>query len=156
MVGDVDALQGLHLRGIGPPVAALVVAITAVTAAALILPLAGLILAAGLVVGGVCVPLLTAALSRPAGADQASARGAVTADLVELLRGAPELVPAAARTSGSKRSAWRTGSCAPRPPPCHVAGLARACSCHAGLTTVGGWPPLAAHWPAPRPCLSRR
>ena len=92
MVGDVDALQGLYLRGVGPPAAALIVAVGAVTAAALMLPVAGLILAGGLVVGGVGVPLLTAALSRSAGAHQAHARGAVTADLVELLRGAPELV----------------------------------------------------------------
>ena len=41
MVGDVDALQGLYLRGIGPPAAAVVVAAVSVAAAALILPLAG-------------------------------------------------------------------------------------------------------------------
>jgi thiol reductant ABC exporter CydC subunit len=92
MVGDVDALQGLYLRGIGPPAAALVVGMMAVTAAALMLPVAGLILAAGLVVGGVGVPLLTAALSRSAGERQTVERGALSADLVELLRGAPELV----------------------------------------------------------------
>jgi thiol reductant ABC exporter CydC subunit len=92
MVGDVDALQGIYLRGIGPPAAALVVGVVSVAAAALILPVAGLILAVGLVLGGVFVPLLSAALSRSAGRRQATARGALTADLVELLRGAPELV----------------------------------------------------------------
>jgi ATP-binding cassette subfamily C protein CydC len=92
MVGDVDALQGLYLRGIGPPAAALVVAIVSVTAAGLILPAAGFILAVGLLTGGVCVPLLSARLFRSMGTRQALARGAITADLVELLRGAPELV----------------------------------------------------------------
>jgi ATP-binding cassette, subfamily C, bacterial CydC len=92
MVGDVDALQGLYLRGIGPPAAALIVALAAVTAAALMLPVAGLILAAGLVVGGVGVPLLSAALARSAGGCRAAERGAMTSDLVEILRGAPELV----------------------------------------------------------------
>ena len=38
MVGDVDALQGLYLRGVGPPAAAIVVAAVSVAAAALILP----------------------------------------------------------------------------------------------------------------------
>ncbi len=92
MVGDVDALQGLYLRGIGPPAAALVVAFASVVAAALILPAAGVILAVGLFAGGVGVPLLCVSLSRSAGARQALARGSMTADLVELLRGAPELV----------------------------------------------------------------
>lgn len=92
MVGDVDALQGLYLRGIGPPAAALVVALVSVTTAALILPAAGLILAVGLLLAGVFVPLLSGALSRSTGRRQAAARGALTADLVELLRGAPELV----------------------------------------------------------------
>ena len=57
MVADVDALQGLYLSGIGPPAAAIVIAVVSVTTAALILPAAGLILAVGLVVAGVLVPL---------------------------------------------------------------------------------------------------
>ena len=51
MVGDVDALQGLYLRGIGPPLVAVVVASVCVVAAAVVLPIAGAILAAGLLVG---------------------------------------------------------------------------------------------------------
>ena len=92
MVGDVDALQGLFLRGIGPPAAALIVAALAVATATAILPVTGLILAVGLVVAGTCVPLLSTVLSRSAGRHQALARGAMAADLVELLHGAPELV----------------------------------------------------------------
>jgi ATP-binding cassette, subfamily C, bacterial CydC len=92
MVTDVDALQGLYLRGIGPPAAAIVIGVVSVATAALILPVAGLILAVGLAVAGVFVPLSSEALSRSTGAHQASARGELTADLVELLRGAPELV----------------------------------------------------------------
>ena len=84
--------KGLYLRGIGPPAAATLAAIVSVAAAALILPAAGLILAIGLLLGGVCVPLLSAAFSRSTGGQQAVSRGAITADLVELLRGAPEIV----------------------------------------------------------------
>jgi thiol reductant ABC exporter CydC subunit len=92
MVGDVDALQGLYLRGLGPPAAALAVAIVCVVAAGLMLPVAALILAAGLVIGGVAVPALSASLVHSTGQRQAAARGELTAELVELLRGAPELV----------------------------------------------------------------
>ena len=41
MVGDVDALQGLYLRGIGPPAAAIAVAVVVVAVEAVILPSAG-------------------------------------------------------------------------------------------------------------------
>jgi thiol reductant ABC exporter CydC subunit len=92
LVGDVDALQGLYPRTLGPPLVALLAAAGAVAAAATVLPSAAAILAAGLVVGGVVVPLLAWAVSRSAGRRQAAARGELTADLVELLRGAPELV----------------------------------------------------------------
>jgi thiol reductant ABC exporter CydC subunit len=92
MVGDVDALQGLYLRGIGPPVIALVTGAACVGVAAALLPAAGVILAAGLLAGGVLVPLAAWGLVRSAGRRQAMARGELTAELVELLRGAPELV----------------------------------------------------------------
>lgn len=91
MVGDVDALQGLYLRGIGPPVVAAVAGALCVIAAALILPAAGVILACGLLIGGIGVPALAGSLSATAGRRQAAARGELTADLLELMRGAPEL-----------------------------------------------------------------
>ncbi len=92
MVGDVDALQGLYLRGLGPPLAGLVVGVACVVATALLLPAAAVVLAAGLALGGVAVPLLAARLVRRAARRQASARGELTAELVELLGGAAELV----------------------------------------------------------------
>jgi thiol reductant ABC exporter CydC subunit len=92
MVADVDTLQGLYLRGLAPPLVALVVGAACVAVTAALLPVAGAILAAGLVLGGVAVPALAAALARAAGRRQAAARGELTARLVELLRGASELV----------------------------------------------------------------
>jgi ATP-binding cassette, subfamily C, bacterial CydC len=92
LVGDVDALQGLYPRGIGPPLVAVVAAGASVVAAAAVLPAAAAILAAGLLAGGVAVPLVPWALARASGRRQAAARGELTAELVELLRGAPELV----------------------------------------------------------------
>jgi thiol reductant ABC exporter CydC subunit len=92
MVGDVDALQGLYLRGISPPLVALLAGAACVGATAAVLPAAAVILAAGLLAGGVAVPALAAALARSSGRRQAAARSELTADIVELLRGAPELV----------------------------------------------------------------
>jgi ATP-binding cassette, subfamily C, bacterial CydC len=91
MVADVDALQGLHLRAVGPPLVALLAGALTVGVAAAFLPAAGLVLAIGLVAGGVAVPALAGALSRR-GARQAAARGELAAELVELLTAAPELV----------------------------------------------------------------
>src|SRR5262249_52755192 len=91
MVADVDALQNLHLRGVGPRMVALLVAAVSVAVTAAFLPAAAAVLAVGLVVAGVAVPALAVRLERRFGAPGAEARGALTAELVETLRGAPEL-----------------------------------------------------------------
>src|SRR4249919_4025090 len=64
MVADVDALQYLQLRGLVPALAALVAGAVSVAVTAAMLPWAGVILAAGLVVGGVGVPLVAGAIGR--------------------------------------------------------------------------------------------
>jgi ATP-binding cassette, subfamily C, bacterial CydC len=92
MVADIDALQNLHLRGIGPPLVGLLSGAVLVGVAAAFLAPAGLVLAAGLVAGGVAVPALAGSLGRRGGGRQAAARGALSAELVEVLRVAPELV----------------------------------------------------------------
>lgn len=92
MVGDVDALQGLYVRGLLPGAVALLAGTACVVVAAVFVPVAAVILAVGLFLAGVAIPWLSARLARSAGRRQAVARGALTAELVELLRGAPELV----------------------------------------------------------------
>src|SRR4249919_3917811 len=92
MVADVDALQNLHLRAVGPPLVGLLAGAVLVGVAAAFLPAAGLVLGAGLVVGGVVVPALVGWLGRRGGRRQAAARGELSAELVEVLRAAPELV----------------------------------------------------------------
>src|SRR5918995_7312630 len=52
LVGDVDALQGLHLRGLAPAFVGLVVSLACVAAVAFALPAAAFVLAVGLLVGG--------------------------------------------------------------------------------------------------------
>jgi ATP-binding cassette, subfamily C, bacterial CydC len=92
MVGDVDALQGLYLRGLGPPLVAVLTAAACVGVAAAFLPAAAAVLAAGLLLGGLALPALALVLGRAAGRRQSAARAELTAELVELLHGAPELV----------------------------------------------------------------
>jgi thiol reductant ABC exporter CydC subunit len=92
MIGDVDALQGLYLGGLGPPLVALAAGAVCVGTAAAFLPAAAAVLAIGLVLGGVVVPVVTGAVGRAAAKRQARLRGELTAEIVELLRAAPELV----------------------------------------------------------------
>ena len=63
-----------------------------VAVAAVLLPAAGVVLAAGLVLGGAGVPLLAGALGGSFARRRAAVRAELTADLVEFVRGAPELV----------------------------------------------------------------
>jgi thiol reductant ABC exporter CydC subunit len=91
-VGDVDSLQNLYLRGLLPPVVAVVAGAGAVGVVAAILPASALVLAAGLAAAGIVVPLAAAALARRSAALQAPARGALSAELVETLAGGAELV----------------------------------------------------------------
>lgn len=105
MVGDVDALQNLFLRGLTPPLVALLAGAVSVTVCAAYLPAAGLVLGAGLLTGGVVVPLVAARAGRRSGARQAGARAELTVELVELLRGSPELVVLGADRAALERVA---------------------------------------------------
>ena len=97
MVGDVDALQGLYLRGVGPTLVAVAAGAVCSGAAAAFQLDAGLVLAAGLLVGGIVVPAIAGLLAAAAGRRQAAARGELTAEIDDLLRAAPELVVYGAR-----------------------------------------------------------
>ena len=92
LVADVDALQNLFLRGLGPPFVALLSGAVLVGVSAALLPAAGIALGIGLVVGGLVVPLIAMRLGRSAGVREAAVRGELTAELVEALQSAPELV----------------------------------------------------------------
>jgi ATP-binding cassette subfamily C protein CydC len=139
MVGDVDALQGLYLRGLAPPFVALAVGAACVGVAAAVLPAAAAVLAAGLALGGVAVPALAASLGRAAGRRQSAARAALTADLVELLRGAPELVVYGREAETLTRVQAADGELARLGRrDALVAGLADALSILVGGVTVAG------------------
>jgi thiol reductant ABC exporter CydC subunit len=90
LVADVDSLQNLHLRGIGPPLVAVAASAVSVAVAAAILPAAGLMLAIGLFAAGLAVPAVGGLAARRGGRE-AAARGELTAELIETLAGSAEL-----------------------------------------------------------------
>ncbi|MFF9148686.1 thiol reductant ABC exporter subunit CydD [Streptomyces sp. NPDC014861] len=110
LVHDVDALQDYWLRWLLPAGAALVVGLGSVGFTAWLLPEAGAVLAVGLLVAGVLVPPLGAALARRAERRLAPARGALATAVADPLRGCAELTVAGALRDrlGRARAADRT------------------------------------------------
>jgi thiol reductant ABC exporter CydC subunit len=92
LVHDVDALQDLLLRVVGPFAIALGVGAATVVLVFSMLPAAGLILLATLVIAATLVPWLTGRLAARGEGLQAAARAELTWDVVDLIEGAPELI----------------------------------------------------------------
>jgi thiol reductant ABC exporter CydC subunit len=91
LVHDIDSLQDLLLRVIGPFVIALLVGAGTVALIWWILPAAGVILLAALLLAAIALTWLTGNLSRRSESRQAAIRGELTAAVVDLIEGAPEL-----------------------------------------------------------------
>lgn len=91
LTGDVDTLQDLYLRCLLPVTVTLAAATLAVVVVAVLLPLAGALLAASLVVALVVSPVLAVATGTARG-KEAALRGQLAAEVVDLLRGAAELI----------------------------------------------------------------
>jgi thiol reductant ABC exporter CydC subunit len=91
LISDVDAVQDLFIRGIGPPLTAALVGAGAVAACLFLLTPAAGVLAIGLAAAGIAVPALTVAASRRCARASAPARGDLAASLTDLLSGAAEL-----------------------------------------------------------------
>ena len=89
---DVDLLQDVYLRGVGPLVVATVTALVTVGAVALVLPAGGLVLAVCLLGGTTVASVLAWFRRRSLGTGEGALRGALSADVVELLSAAPDLV----------------------------------------------------------------
>ncbi|MFC8129424.1 thiol reductant ABC exporter subunit CydD [Streptomyces sp. NPDC057302] len=98
LVADVDALQDYWLRWLLPASSAAVVGAGAVGFTAWLLPEAGAVLAAGLLLAGVGVPLLSGAVARRAERKLAPARGVLATRVADLLTGTAELTVAGALT----------------------------------------------------------
>jgi len=96
LVADVDAVQDYFLRWLLPVGAALVVSAASVGFTTWVLPEAGAVLAVGLLVAGAGVPGVSGALARRAERRLSPARGALSAQVVDLLAGTAELTVAGA------------------------------------------------------------
>jgi ATP-binding cassette subfamily C protein CydC len=104
-VADIDALQNLYLRAVGPIVIAAFAGSIAVGVGMVTLPVAGLVLAAFLLLAGLLLPCLGTALTRAAARREAPARAALTAELLDALESAPELVAFGAAGAAAARIA---------------------------------------------------
>jgi thiol reductant ABC exporter CydC subunit len=92
VTADVDSLQDMALRGISPVLVGGITSVFAVGLVAAILPVGGLVLAAFL--GGALGTTSLVAWRRQhtLGTEEAAIRGELAGDVVELLKGAPDLV----------------------------------------------------------------
>ncbi|HVX23570.1 MAG TPA: thiol reductant ABC exporter subunit CydC [Acidimicrobiales bacterium] len=88
---DVDTLQDLYLRCLLPVTVTVAAATLAVVVTAVVLPVAGLVLAICLVVAVVAGPAVAAA-TRPGRGREAALRGQLSAEVVDLLTGAADLL----------------------------------------------------------------
>jgi ATP-binding cassette, subfamily C, bacterial CydC len=103
LVSDVDGIQDVFVRGLGPPLAAALSGGAVVAFCVLILAPAGAVLAAGLAVGAIAVPLVCAWTARRAARKTAPARGRLGEAVTELLTGAPDLIAFGAQDEAQRR-----------------------------------------------------
>ncbi|MFC0847239.1 thiol reductant ABC exporter subunit CydD [Streptomyces noboritoensis] len=96
LVADVDQLQDYWLRWALPAAVAVVVSVASAGFTAWLLPEAGAVLAIGLLVAGVAVPMLSGACARRAERQLAPARGLLATRVADLLTGTGELTVAGA------------------------------------------------------------
>jgi len=104
LVSDIDSVQDLFIRGLAPPLAAALVGAGAVAACLLILVPAAGVLAAGLLLGGIAVPLVSVAVDRRARRRTSPARGQLAASLANLLAGSADLHAFGAEQAGLERA----------------------------------------------------
>ncbi len=124
LIGDVDSLQDLLLRVLPVFAAAALAGAATVALVWLMLPAAGLLLLAALLLAGVLVPWLTGVLAARAEARQATARGELSATVVDLLEGAPELLVSGATPEQLRRTLAADAA---------LTGIARASARTAGI-----------------------
>jgi ATP-binding cassette, subfamily C, bacterial CydC len=103
LVSDVDSVQDLFIRGVAPPVTAVLVGAGAVTACLFVLAPAAGLLATGLLIGGLAVPAISLAADRRAHRRVGPARGQLAATVANLLSGSADLQAFGAEEAGLSR-----------------------------------------------------
>ncbi|MFD7943836.1 thiol reductant ABC exporter subunit CydD [Streptomyces sp. NPDC059744] len=104
LVADVDALQDYWLRWLLPAWTAVVVGAAAAGFTGWLLPQAGVVLAFGLLLAGVGVPLVSGACARRAERQLAPARADLATRITDLLAGTAELTVAGALPARKERT----------------------------------------------------
>ncbi|WP_406452382.1 thiol reductant ABC exporter subunit CydD [Streptomyces sp. NBC_00876] len=110
LVADVDTLQDYWLRWLLPAGTAVVVGVASAGFTGWMLPEAGLVLAAGLLLAGVGVPLVSGACARHAERRLAPARADLATRITDLLGGTAELTVAGALPGRSARTREADGA----------------------------------------------
>jgi ATP-binding cassette, subfamily C, bacterial CydCD len=92
IVGDIAALENFYVRGLAPPLAALLVGAAACLYLGSFAPRLGLALAGFLLAAGAAVPALVHLLSRRPGQDLVASRSALSLAVIDALHGMPDLL----------------------------------------------------------------
>lgn len=126
VVADVDAVQDLLLRVLLPVLAATLVTVGTLALLAALVPAAAVVAGAAAVFSAVAVPLLTTRLAARAERGTAAARGELSAEVVDLLHGAGDVVAFGAADRLLARVRDRDDA---------LTGLLRRAAAHAGTGT---------------------
>jgi ATP-binding cassette subfamily C protein CydC len=136
---DVDAIGDVVVRALLPFATAALTTLLSVVALALVLPAAGAVLAAAVLVAGIAAPVLVGLAARRDLRDTVAARSAMSGEVQSLLDGLPELTVARAvterqhRLGRADRDLGRTLERAARP----AAGAAALSTTAMGAAVVG-------------------
>ena len=143
-VDDVDSLQDVVLRVLQPFLVAVLVGSGTVAVLWWFLPQAGVVLLVALLLSATAVPWLTGHLARREESRQATVRGELTASVVDLVEGAPELLVmgAVGGPAGPHRRVRR--------PPVQRGSPRRGHDGHSASASRRRWP----GWPAGAPSPS--
>ena len=104
-VADIDTLDAFYVRGLGPPVAALLTGVFACAILAALDPRLAIVLFACLAVGGLPVPWVVRRASRPRAANVVRARAALYADVADDVTGLSDLLACGAEPAFARRVA---------------------------------------------------
>ena len=105
LVSDTDATQDLLVRGLTPPAAALVTGVGVVALSTALLVPGGALLAAGLLLAGVGVPVAAALAGRGPGRRATAARAELSTALIDTVHGVPDLLAYGAMDRATARVA---------------------------------------------------
>jgi len=105
ITGDIDTLENFYVRAVAPPVAAAIGTAGMGWFTGRYHPALGVILAGGMLLAGIGLPILTHALSSVAGKAESRARAALSAALVDGIQGLPDLL---ANNAGQRQAARLT------------------------------------------------